>query len=164
MLRALIPEGVKIEKALARRRAELEQRVVEPVIVAWRGKLELPRLEAYRITLEGGQRFKGGVLPIGYHTLHIGRKKVAMIFSAPMKAPEPQPRMWGAFAPLYAIHTHRRWGIGDLGDMRAMQEWVHSIGGDFVSCACIASSGLRKAWIRRMAYTWATRSTSCTPY
>lgn len=137
VLRALLPDGVKLEKALARRRAELEERVVEPVIVAWNGKLAMPKLDQYSIVLENGERRRQAAtvqdLPYGYHTLKSGRKEVAAIFSAPMKAPEPEKRTWGVFAPLYALHTDRTWGMGDLTDMRAMQQWTRSIGADFVA-------------------------------
>lgn len=133
VLRSLVGDGVKLEKALARRRAEIEDRAVEPVLVAWEGRLRLPRLDAHQIILENGDRFGGGRLPTGYHTLKIGRKDAATIFSAPMRAPGRERRTWGVFAPLYAIHTDRTWGAGDLSDMRAMQKWVRSAGGDFVA-------------------------------
>jgi 4-alpha-glucanotransferase len=133
-LRAMLPDGAKLDKALVRRRAEIAGRAVEPVIVAWDGKLKLPKIaEPHRIILEDGERFDGRVLPFGYHTLQIGRKNAATIFSAPMKAPEPAGRTWGVFAPLHAIHTDLTWGAGDLGDMREYQQWLRSIGGDVVA-------------------------------
>ncbi|HSP34927.1 MAG TPA: hypothetical protein VLU46_11475, partial [Thermoanaerobaculia bacterium] len=71
-LRALLPEGAKLDKALAKRRAELEERVVEPVIVAWNGKLKLPKInQNYAVVLEDGvaRRSHTGqdTLPFGYH-------------------------------------------------------------------------------------------------
>jgi 4-alpha-glucanotransferase len=129
VLRAML-DGAKLDKALAKRRAEVESRVVEPVIVAWGGKT--PKVDG-QITLESGERFDGRILPFGYHSLKVGRKEIAKIFSAPVRAPEPERRTWGVFAPLYALHTDRTWGAGDLSDMRALQEWVKSSGGDVVA-------------------------------
>jgi 4-alpha-glucanotransferase len=131
VLRALVPEGMKLDKALARKRNEIESRVVEPVIVAWNGRLKLPKLDVEpQIVLENGERFRGpGRLPFGYHTLKLGRKEAAKIFAAPMRAPEPKERAWGVFTPLYALHSDRTWGVGDLSDMRALQDWIRGLGG-----------------------------------
>ena len=146
----MLPEGAKLDKALARRRAELEQRVVEPVTVHWgTGKPRIAVRSAsrgdYQLTLESGERIEGRLtirrgsaaldrsLPFGYHRLRIDKKHETMLFVAPPKAPQPQGATWGIFGPLYALHTDRTWGIGDLGDMRAYQDWVQSIGGSIVA-------------------------------
>lgn len=147
-LRALLPEGVKLEKALAQTRAKAAARVIEPVIVAWgRSKARFPLAEdsTYQLTLESGDKREGklipkrGVatldreLPFGYHKVRINKKHEAMLFVAPSRAPEPRTKSWGAFAPVYAIHTARTWGAGDLGDLTALQQWIRSLGGDVMA-------------------------------
>jgi 4-alpha-glucanotransferase len=42
---------------------------------------------------------------------------------APPKLPSP-PRTWGWMLQLYALHSARSWGIGDLGDLREFVEWT----------------------------------------
>ena len=149
-LRALLPDAGKLDKALARRRAELDATVVEPVTVHWgagKPRVRVRNLDQvdYQLTLDGGERREGRAsvrrgtitldepLPYGYHWLRINKKHATVIFAAPIKAPEPEERTWGIFAPLYAIHTDRTWGIADLGDMRAYQQWLRSIGGSVIA-------------------------------
>lgn len=138
--------GVKLEKALAKRRAELDARVIEPVTVAWgegKPRVALKGIDraSYRLTLEDGEKLEGKIekgrldraVPFGYHKLRVDKKHETMLFVAPMKAPEPQGRAWGIFAPLYAMHTDVTWGVGDLGDMREYQQWLSTIGGSVVA-------------------------------
>ncbi|HEX8153621.1 MAG TPA: 4-alpha-glucanotransferase, partial [Thermoanaerobaculia bacterium] len=40
---------------------------------------------------------------------------------------------WGIFAPLYAAHTRKSWGAGDLGDLQRWREWVTELGGGVVA-------------------------------
>jgi 4-alpha-glucanotransferase len=94
-----------------------------------------------------------GPIPFGYHRLHlaIGLADVVagetLLISAPTEAPgkgrarhsgespsregghERHPRDWGAFLPLYALRSERSWGIGDLTDLRALLDWIRSLGG-----------------------------------
>ncbi len=150
VLRAMLPDGTKLDKALARRRAEVESRVVEPVTVIWgEGKPRIPlgnidRAE-YQLTLDTGEKLEGRLttgrktavlerrLPFGYHKLRVNKKIETTLFVAPMKAPEPEGRTWGIFVPLYAMHTDLTRGAGDLGDMREYQQWLRTIGGSVVA-------------------------------
>ena len=155
-LKPRLPDGMKLEKALLARRYEVGSRVVEPVTVIWgRSKplIELRNVDRadYELTLESGERFDGRLtiskpsstggrtavldqkIPIGYHTLRINKKHQTAIFAAPTKAPAPQTKSWGVFAPLYAMQTDATWGVGDLADMRAYQRWVADRGGSFVA-------------------------------
>ena len=77
----------------------------------------------------------GEALPHGYHTLHLQTPEPAQSFiiAAPGKAHAPRKGQWGVFAPLYAAHTRRSWGAGDLGDLERWREWVTSIGGSVVA-------------------------------
>nr|MCH9679896.1 1,4-alpha-glucan branching protein GlgB [Deltaproteobacteria bacterium] len=82
-----------------------------------------------------------GPLPHGYHQLVLrieGTPVVgeAVVLSAPTRAYAPASvegeRHWGVFVPLYALHGERSPGTGDLGDLRALMEWVGERGGSVV--------------------------------
>ena len=149
-LRAMLREGAKLDKALARRREELEERVVEPVTVHWgsgKPRVRVGKIERgdYQLTLEGGEKVEGRLqirrgtatldraLPFGYHWLRIDKKHATMLLVAPVRAPEPAGKTWGIFAPLYAMHTDRTWGVADLTDLRAYQDWSRSLGASIVA-------------------------------
>lgn len=131
-----------VSRALARRKDELRDRIVEPVMVAWDGKLE-------------GQTFEPG-----YHEIRLKGRDVFVI-SAPSKAyfptletnllaapqrrgvdarriphfggqekASPQPRkLWGLFAPVYALQSRRNAPAGDLADFENLMDWMHDLGG-----------------------------------
>src|SRR5262245_50255850 len=84
--------GVKrmddVPAALRRRKDELKQRKVEPVMVAWDGNL-------------GRRQFE-----FGYHEIEMKGQPVFVI-SAPRKAYFPGQKLWGIFAPVYALHSRR---------------------------------------------------------
>jgi 4-alpha-glucanotransferase len=74
-------------------------------------------------------------LPLGYHRLEIetpARTAEATIISAPRRAFVDERRSWGVFAPLYALHSARSWGIGDFTDLGRLLEWTGERGGNFV--------------------------------
>ncbi|PYS18958.1 MAG: 4-alpha-glucanotransferase [Acidobacteria bacterium] len=76
-----------VGEALARRKDELRNRVVEPVMVAWDGQLDGRRLE------------------FGYHDVEI-KGQPTFVISAPKRAYFPaDPRLWGLFVPVYALHS-----------------------------------------------------------
>ena len=72
-------------------------------------------------------------LPAGYHTLRTNREHETLIIAAPLKAYAPRNKQWGIFAPLYAAHTRRSWGAGDLGDMLQYASWIDHHGGSVVA-------------------------------
>jgi len=79
-------------------------------------------------------------LPRGYHrlTLELGaRQSETMVISAPVRANAPQEghagKCWGVFMPLYALHSRRSWGAGDLTDFESLLEWVAGLGGSLVA-------------------------------
>lgn len=139
--------------AIEKRKAavgEKPPRVIEPVAVLWGNDrtidVELPggtRVE-WDVALEDGSWRAGRTdvlsgtitldqpLPPGYHTLRVNGQE-AMLIAAPMKAHPPRARTWGVFAPLYAAHTRRSWGAGDLGDLLAYSSWVDHHGGGVVA-------------------------------
>jgi 4-alpha-glucanotransferase len=147
LLGALRALGAPLERlqdagrALRERRRELERHVVEPVVVAWDGRLRGVDVRGSRGTrvavgLEGG----GGVevrteptrdgrlrvssperLPAGYHTLSVqtrGARSSATVFAAPTRAPAIPRGSWALFAPLYALRSARDRGIGTFTDLR----------------------------------------------
>ena len=79
-------------------------------------------------------------LPPGYHRLTLewgARQFETLLISAPLKAhtsrEEPESRCWGVFLPLYALHSRRSWGAGDLTDLESLLEWVAGLGGSVVA-------------------------------
>ncbi|HEV7515004.1 MAG TPA: 4-alpha-glucanotransferase, partial [Thermoanaerobaculia bacterium] len=76
-------------------------------------------------------------LPPGYHQIRLAtarRAAEAMVISAPRRAfgAEGEP-IWGVFLPLYALHTRRSWGAGDLSDLETLSRWTSSLGGGVVA-------------------------------
>jgi 4-alpha-glucanotransferase len=107
-----------VPEALRRRKDTLRMRTVEPVMVAWDGKL-------------GRQRFE-----FGYHDVEMKGQPV-LVISAPRKAYFPgeagaaptSPRLWGIFAPAYALHSKRNPNAGDITDFETLTDWMSTLGG-----------------------------------
>jgi len=79
-------------------------------------------------------------LPWGYHqfTLELpGRNEETLIISAPTRAYAPplelEERKWGIFLPLYALHSEKSWGGGNLSDLAVLIEWAAGMGGELVA-------------------------------
>ncbi|HEY0372015.1 MAG TPA: 4-alpha-glucanotransferase, partial [Thermoanaerobaculia bacterium] len=71
-------------------------------------------------------------VPFGYHTLYRNDAET-LVISAPQKAYASRKKTWGVFTPLYAAHTRRSWGAGDLGDLLQYASWVDHHGGAVVA-------------------------------
>src|SRR5207249_4636124 len=99
-----------VPEALARRKNELRKRKVEPVMVAWDGKL-------------GSRKFE-----FGYHQAEVRGREVFVI-SAPTKAYLCSQKQWGIFAPIYSLHSKRSPGAGDLTDFEHLIDWMNQLGG-----------------------------------
>lgn len=110
----------------------------------WECKLgRLPVREA--VEVEGVQYVNKeiavpGQLPAGYHRLTLqARASIAetTIVSAPKRAFQSAAgasgRRWGAFLPLYSLHSERSWGAGDFTDLEALVSWVGEMGGSVVA-------------------------------
>lgn len=145
---------------LRERKRAARERVLEPVITVWDGEIALVTVlfpsDAFsrpvqaRLTLESGEvhewtvqnSARNGVrlpkgIPWGYHRFSIeirGRSWESTVLSAPRKAYAGgmNGTSWGVFLPLYALHSRRSWGAGDLSDLEALHAWVSSLGGQVV--------------------------------
>ncbi len=82
-------------------------------------------------------------LPWGYHrlTLHAAGNRFhhhfeTLVIAVPRRAYAPETakaeRDWGVFLPLYALHSQRSWGAGDLTDLQAFATQVAAHGGGIV--------------------------------
>ncbi|MGF1805332.1 4-alpha-glucanotransferase, partial [Aliivibrio sifiae] len=82
------------------------------------------------------------VLPWGYHTLEIIRKRrktpyVMTLIVTPkacfkQNAINQGKKMWGPSVQLYTLRTSHNWGIGDFGDLKQLVGDIANRGGDFV--------------------------------
>jgi 4-alpha-glucanotransferase len=85
-------------------------------------------------------------LPPGCHSLRVdlrGLRGGSTVVSAPSRAwspPEGNRRGWGVFLPLYALHSRRSPGGGDLTDLRGLMDWVKGMGGDAVGTLPLLST------------------------
>ncbi len=150
------------------RRAEVRDRLVAPVLVAWDGRVlfEVPR--GAKVSLmpdtaceEGpeprSRPTRGGAdsslakwtvdLPFGYHRLRVesgGRAEEIRVISAPRRCwqQEPGVREWGVFAPTYALRGARDWGAGDLGELSKLLQVVSDAGGSAVATLPLLASYL----------------------
>jgi 4-alpha-glucanotransferase len=80
-----------------------------------------------------------GTFPFGYYHLEIetgSARSEMLLISAPGTAFSPDrsaQRSWGIMAPLYAIHSKRSWGAGNLSDLTTLWHWTESLGGKLVA-------------------------------
>jgi 4-alpha-glucanotransferase len=124
--------------ARKRSRGAADSADADPVRVLW-GNQRLEVDGEWDLELEDGSWRSGrgpqtlDSLPLGYHTLRVDREHETLIIAAPTKAYAPRKKQWGIFAPLYAAHTRRSWGAGDLGDMLQYASWLDHHGGSVVA-------------------------------
>ncbi|HEX4997152.1 MAG TPA: 4-alpha-glucanotransferase [Terriglobia bacterium] len=126
--------------ALGERRRREQDATMQPVIVAWDGRIpatakKLPSgARASLVGEDGTERaWPQSRLASGYYTLHIrsGRHhSESLVISAPTRAHFPFERpVWGGFAPTYALASSRSPGAGDLSDFDMFIGWILSHGG-----------------------------------
>jgi 4-alpha-glucanotransferase len=92
-----------------------------------------------------------GTVPWGYHKLTVeiaGKTLESTLIAAPRRAYQPpsmaESREWGVFLPLYALHSRRSLGVGDLTDMRGLIEWAARRGAGFVGTLPLLASFLEE--------------------
>jgi len=140
-LRAVLAAmGVEAGDAAAVRAAlqatERERRLVPPAVVTADAALPVVLDRPAEVTLtaadgsvtdlsaaDGMVRLPEG-LPLGAHRLTVrdgAREDTAHLLVVPPRCPVPgNLRAWGWQVQLYALRSHASWGIGDLGDLRAL--------------------------------------------
>jgi 4-alpha-glucanotransferase len=69
-------------------------------------------------------------LPLGWHTLAVGGQEITLVV-APGQLPAA-PSAWGWMVQLYALHSPRSWGMGDLADLRELVSWAGGTGAGVV--------------------------------
>jgi 4-alpha-glucanotransferase len=156
VLRALessVADMGDVGRVLAERQEELRRRL-EPVIVAWDGHPQTPRAKLSpdslaTLVLEDGATTAWppqGALPHGYHRLHVKSRDghaESLVISAPVLAHFPlRERTRGVFAPLYALHSKRSLGAGDLTDFESLIDWTSRNGGRVLSTLPLLASFL----------------------
>lgn len=71
-------------------------------------------------------------LPLGYHRLvPVDGSSPTLLVVHPTACPE-SPKTWGVAVQTYALWSDRSWGVGDLGDLRALCERLAERGGGAV--------------------------------
>ena len=79
----------------------------------------------------------GPAVPLGYHQLRVavgGGMQQALLISSPRQAFLPgKDRLWGVFAPMYALHDGQSMGGGGLRELSRLVQWVKEANGDLVA-------------------------------
>jgi 4-alpha-glucanotransferase len=87
-----------------------------------------------RVELEDGGELPGGAIlsaqaPYGYHRLVMRDGRRTLMVTSPGRCALPdQLSGWGWAAQLYAVRSREGWGVGDLGDLRALGSWSRKHG------------------------------------
>jgi 4-alpha-glucanotransferase len=93
----------------------------------------LPR-GAASIELEDGRDIPAGLTldrdaPFGYHRLAMRDGRRIRLITSPVRCALPDElRGWGWAVQLYAVRSRAGWGMGDLGDLRALAAWSKASG------------------------------------
>jgi len=79
-------------------------------------------------------------LPWGYHKFSLETKaftEETLIISAPrltyLPSKNTEERKWGAFLPLYALHTENGRGSGNYSSLETLTGWISYMGGDVMA-------------------------------
>lgn len=86
----------------------------------------------------------GTPLLAGYYRYRVsvaGRQVDGLLVCAPRACVDLQ-QGWGAFAPLYALHSQNSAGIGTFADLGRLTAWVRRLGGSFFSTLPLLASFL----------------------
>lgn len=124
-----------VQRALASMRAESPRPAAGGPVFARPGE-RLPAGVASVVAEDGSEELTartGGLarlprMPAGYHTLRMRDGTERPLVTAPRRCFLPPMCGWGWAAQVYALHSDRSWGMGDLADLRALREWSHRHG------------------------------------
>jgi 4-alpha-glucanotransferase len=127
------PSAVRAELARARERATAGA-LPGTVVVRPEDRWSLPGAAAARRLVAHGEDGRAHQvrpgdpvgLPLGWYRLEADGGEATLIV-APRRLPEPPPA-WGWMLQLYALHSARSWGMGDLADLRAFADWAAGTG------------------------------------
>jgi 4-alpha-glucanotransferase len=174
-----------VPEALARRKEELRKRKVEPVVVAWDGKLGKRKFEFGYHTMEikGQETFVISAPTKAYYPLPLGEggassarrvrasnsRRPATLTRLPILEASPyrarpsratglsqKERRWGVFAPVYALHSKRNPDAGDLTDFEHLMDWMYELGGSVAATLPLLGAFLDKPF-ESSPYSPATR-------
>ena len=137
--------AIVVDERAGRLALEVGPSSASPAPVEWRIDLETGE-SLQGVALSGGG---GGLIEIplpqvtGYHTLAISdpakgtRLASSRLIVTPSRCYSPPPlaggaRIWGLALQLYALRSHRNWGIGDFSDLRNAVRVAAAAGADFV--------------------------------
>lgn len=126
--RRVSPEHVRAIEACLR---PVEAGEALPVFVRPGGRLPAG---VRSVELEGGGELPGGLTlsahaPYGYHRLVMRDGRHRLLVSSPGRCALPDSLCgWGWAAQLYAVRSRDGWGVGDLGDLRALGSWSRKQG------------------------------------
>ncbi len=105
-----------------------EEPDAEPASLFVRPGGRLPR-GAASIELEDGREMRAAPVldrdaPFGYHRLAMRDGRRLRLITSPGRCALPgELRGWGWAVQLYAVRSRAGWGMGDLGDLRALGAW-----------------------------------------
>jgi 4-alpha-glucanotransferase len=79
--------------------------------------------------------------PLGYHRLRTDDGTDALLLVGPGRCHlPPDLRAWGWAVQLASVRSAASWGIGDLGDLRALGEWSAGRGAGFVAVSPLGAA------------------------
>lgn len=135
--------AVEIRRPAARAESPVEAEVtfedgtVDRRVVAADHLVEVARADLDGVPHVAQRVPLGDEVPLGAHRVKVaapaagGTDAVGHLLAAPMLAPAPR-RGWGVFAPVYALRRDGAPRVGHLGDLAALGDWLHDLGGDLV--------------------------------
>ncbi|TAK75751.1 MAG: malto-oligosyltrehalose synthase [Aquabacterium sp.] len=154
-----VQDPAAVQARLVALQEEEARRVLPPVQVLRAGQAAALPLRsvarlAWTLDCEGGERLEGraqgsvelpATLPLGYHRLTLREPLEpaapplarCSVIVCPARCWEPPAlaageRLWGLSIQLYALRSHRNWGIGDFSDLGRLIEVAGAQGAAFV--------------------------------
>ena len=130
-----VPDGTvrRLREIIGAPPPDLEESA--PVVTRPGCDLGLGRVEVE--TEDGRSLVVDGVLaadfPLGYHRLRTATGVDRRLIVSPGRCWLPSGwRAWGLTVQVYAARSRTSWGMGDLGDLRAIREWSQELGAGFL--------------------------------
>jgi 4-alpha-glucanotransferase len=99
-------------------------------------------------------------LPLGRHRLWVQTAEEiaeSVVLAAPRRAPQPDGRWWGVFAPLYALRAEDDWGVGSFSDLARLRGWIGGLGGSVAATLPLFAQFLDEPMLEPSPYSPASR-------